>query len=159
MSVRSDEIIIRKVTITDLPDLVRLRRMMFKAMGFDDLGQLDAADAAAKNYFAEAIPEGKFVGWLAITNSGVAVGSGGVVIDQRPPGPENLSGQTGYIMNIVTDIRYRRKGISRCIMQVILEWLSEQGIIFATLHASGMGWPLFQELGFVDSNEMRLKIK
>ena len=159
MSVMSDEIIIRKATITDLPDLVRLRRMMFEAMGFDDLDQLDAADAAAKNYFVEAIPEGKFVGWLAITNSGVAVGSGGVVIDLRPPGPENLSGQTGYIMNMVTDSRYRRKSIARYITQAILEWLSEQGIIFATLHASEMGWPLYQELGFVDSNEMRLKIK
>jgi len=74
-----DEITIRQATLTDVFDLVRLRRMMFDAMGWNDPAQLDA---------------------------------GGAVIDQHPPGPGNLSGQIGYIMSLVTDPGYRRRGIA-----------------------------------------------
>jgi len=152
----SDEITIRQAAVAGVPDLVRLRRMMFEAMGFDDPAQLDAADAAAADYFAAAIPARRFYGWLAVTSAGVAVGSGGVVVDQHPPGPSNLSGQIGYIMNVVTSPRYRRRGIARRIMQVMLRWLAEQGIQRVTLHTTDMGQPLYKELGFVGSNEMQL---
>ena len=155
----SDGITIRQATIADVPDLVRLRRAMFEAMGFDDAAQLDAADKAAAAYFAEAIPAGGFHGWLAFAPSNEAVGSGGAVIVQHPPGPSNLSDRSGYIMNIVTLPRYRRQGISRRIMQTMPEWLAEQGIQRVELHTTGMGRSLYEELGFVDGNEMRLKLE
>ena len=154
----SDDVTIRQTTIADVPDLVRLRRAMFEAMGFDDAAQLDAADAASAAYFATAIPSGEFHGWLAFTPENEAVGSGGAVIDRHPPGPSNLSGRSGYIMNIVTMPRYRRLGIARRIIQTMLEWLAEQGIRRVELHATGMGRSLYEELGFVDSNEMRLRL-
>jgi hypothetical protein len=37
----------------------------------------------------------------------------------------------------------------------ILRWLKERGIQRVTLHATEMGRPLYEELGFVPSNEMR----
>jgi GNAT superfamily N-acetyltransferase len=153
----NDEITIRHATVADIPDLVWLRRMMFKAMGFDDPAQLDATDAASTAYFAKAIPAEEFYGWLAVTPAGVAVSSGGVVFDQHPPGPSNLSGRIGYIMNVVTVPRYRHQGIARRIIQAMLEWLAEQNIRRVTLHATEMGKPMYEELGFVDSNEMKLK--
>ena len=115
---------------------------------------VDAADEAARTYFCESIPTGAFYGWLAVTTDGEAVGSGGAVIDRHPPGPNNLSGQSGYIMNISTVPAYRRRGLARCMMQTILAWLQDRGIAKITLHASDMGKPLYEQLGFVDSNEM-----
>ena len=155
----NDEITVRQATVTDVPELVRLRRMMLETMGYDDPAQLDAADAAATAYFTEAIPVRRFHGWLAVTSSGVAMSSGGVVIDEHPPGPGNLSGQIGYIMNLVTIPRYRRRGLARRIMQAMLRWLAEQGIQVVTLHTTDMGQPLYEELGFVASNEMRLRLE
>jgi GNAT superfamily N-acetyltransferase len=154
-----DEITIRQAILTDVPNLVRLRRMMFEAMGWNDPAQLDAGDAAAAAYFTEAIPAGTFHGWLAVTSADVAVGSGGAVIDQHPPGPGNRSGQIGYIMSLVTDLGYRRRGIARRIMQTILKWLMEQGIQRVELHATEMGRPLYKELGFKKSNAMRLRLQ
>ena len=151
----SDEITIRQATVADVPDLVRLRRVMFEAMGFDDPAQLDGAAAA---YFAEAIPAGRFHGWLAVTSANEAVGSGGAVIDRHPPGPGNLSGRVWYIMNVVTVPRYRLQGVARRIMQAMLAWLAERGIERVALHTTEMGKPLYEELGFVDSNEMKLKL-
>jgi len=153
----SDEISIRPIEIPDIPVLVHLRRSMFEAMGFENIDQLNACDAAVQKYFTESIPTGRFRGWLAIATTGEAVGSGGVVIDQHPPGPDNLSGKIGYIMNLVTIPNYRRRGIARQMMQIMLKWLADQGIEVVSLHASGSGRPLYMELGFLDSNEMRMR--
>ena len=154
-----EKITIRTATVADIPDLVRLRRMMFEDMGFDDPEQLDAADASVAIYLATALPAQQYQGWLACTAAGMAVGSGGVVVDQHPPGPNNLTGQVGYIMNVVTDPRYRRRGIARRIMDAMLQWLSSQGIQNFSLHASEMGRPLYEQLGFEPSNEMRCQIE
>jgi GNAT superfamily N-acetyltransferase len=158
--VSDDRVTIRQATVADIPDLVRLRRAMFEAMGFDDPAQLVAADEAAAAYFAERIPTGGFYGWLAISPvDGEAIGSGGVVIDQHPPGPNNLSGRMGYIMNMVTLPPYRRQGIGRRMVQAMIEWLAKQGIHRITLHATEMGRPLYADLGFVNGNEMQLRLE
>jgi len=148
---------VRQATLADLADLVRLRRVMFESMGFAP-EQLAPTDEAVAYYLRRAIPAGQFYGWLALTDEGAAVGSGGVVVDQHPPGPNNLSGQVGYIMNLSIVPAYRRQGIARRIMQAMLAWLTERGIHLAALHATNVGRPLYQELGFQPSNEMRLKL-
>jgi ribosomal protein S18 acetylase RimI-like enzyme len=152
-----DEITIRRATLADIPDLVRLRRLMFESMGYDDPERLEAADEAARTYFCESIPAGEFYGWLAFTPQGVAVSTGGVVIDRHPPGPNNLSGQIGYIMNMSTVPAYRRRGLARRILETMLAWLQEQGVQRITLHASDMGRSLYQRLGFVESNLMQYR--
>ena len=151
-------ITIRRASVDDIPELVRLRRTMFESMGFSDTAQLDAADEAALAFFSAAIPAGEFHGWLAVTPCGRAAGSGGIVIDRHPPGPNNLSGQVGYIMNLVTVPEYRMQGIARQVMQNMLAWLVEQGIQLAALHYTDMGKSLYSELGFVESPEMRLNL-
>ena len=149
---------IRQATVADIPDLVRLRRMMFESMGFDDPVKLDAGDVVAADYFAQAIPSGEFLGWLAITPAGEAVSTSGLVIDQHPPGPGNLSGKTGYIMNVVTHPAYRRRGLARRLVQAALVWLDGQGIQRAELHATDMGRPLYESLGFAAHTGMRLEM-
>ena len=150
-------ITIRLATVADIDDLVRLRRIMFQSMGYTDVQVLDAGDVTAAAYFRETIPCGEFHGWLAVTPTGQAIGSGGAVIDRHPPGPSNLLGTSGYIMNVVTVPEFRQQGIAHQMMETILDWLSEQGIRRITLHASDMGHPLYQKLGFCASNEMRLE--
>lgn len=154
-----DVITIRPATREDVPELVRLRRMMFEAMGCDDMVALDRADAAVEPFIEQAVRAGTFHGWLATTSTGEAVGSGGVMFDQRPPSPDNLSGRIGYILNVVTIPRYRRQGIARRMMETMLDWLVDQGIEVVALHASEEGRPLYRQLGFVDSNEMRMRIE
>lgn len=151
------EITIRPATLDDIPDLVRLRRLMFESMGYDDAELLDTADQAAHAYFFQAIPAGEFHGWLAVTSGGKPVATGGVVIDHHPPGPNNLSGQSGYIMNMSTVPAYRRRGIARQIMLAMLTWLHERAISKVILHPSDMGKPLYESLGFVESSEMRYR--
>jgi len=150
---------IRPATVADIPALVRLRRVMFEGMGWDDHQQLAAAAAASAAYLAEAIPAGRFYGWVAVTPAGEVVSTGGVIIDQHLPTPSNLSGKIGYILNVATDPGYRRRGIARCIIQAMLTWLAEQSIQRAALHASDQGRSLYESLGFgPTTHEMRLEM-
>ncbi len=153
-----EEILIRQTTILDLPDLVRLRRIMFESMGFEDPNRLDIADKASSNYFSKAIPNEQFFGWLAFSSANEAVGSGGIVIDYHPPEPVNLLGKIGYIMNQVIIPEFRRKGISRRLMQTMLIWLKDSNIQISSLHTTEDGRHLYEELGFESSNEMRLNL-
>jgi GNAT superfamily N-acetyltransferase len=152
-------IAIRQATVADVNNLVRLRRVMCEGMGWDDPAKLDVLEQAASAYFAQAIPAGDFCSWLAVTPTGEAVGAGGVIIDRHIPTPANPSGKVGYILNVATVPSYRRQGIARRILQMILAWLREQGIQWASLHTSDVGRPLYESLGFEPvPNEMRLEI-
>jgi len=153
-----DGVTIRSASIADIPALVRLRREMFEAMGFEDATTLDASDSACGRYFHEAMGAGSFRAWVAVTADGTVVASGGLVIDCHPPGPDNLGGQTGYLMSLSTARAFRRRGLATRIMRAMLAALRESGIPAAALHATDAGRPLYAALGFRDSNEMRLSL-
>jgi hypothetical protein len=44
-------------------------------------------------------------------------------------------------------------------MHTMIEWCRKQGLVHVTLHASDKGRPLYQSLGFVPTNEMRLDLR
>lgn len=142
-------------TAKNISQLIRLRRIMFESMGITDKQKLDLSDSVCKEYLKKAIKQKKFIGWLATSNT-QTVASGGVIMDQHAPSPGNLSGKIGYILNIVTLPKFRRQGIARKMMNTILEWLKKQGITRSELHATDMGLPLYQQLGFKESGGMRL---
>ena len=61
------------------------------------------------------------------------------------------------LLNVYTEPEFRQRGIARRIMGTILAWLKEQGFPSASLHASDEGRPLYEDLGFEATNEMRLR--
>ncbi|MHA2136669.1 MAG: GNAT family N-acetyltransferase [Candidatus Hodarchaeales archaeon] len=154
-----DSISIRKATISDIPSLVKLRRLMFESMGHDDDELLEAGDSAAENYFKKVIPTEEFHGWVAVNSKGVIVSNIGLIIDQHPPGPRNLSGKIAYLMNLCTLCTYRRQGIARKLLEEALTKIEQMGINKVTLHATEMGKELYTQLGFTKTSEMRLLLK
>lgn len=64
------------------------------------------------------------------------------------PGPQ------GIIVNVYTEKEWRRRGLGELVMRAIIEWSRENGIASLVLHASEMGRPLYERLGFEQTNEM-----
>ena len=153
-----DSITIRKATISDVPALVMLRRLMFESMGCNDTELLHSGDLAAKKYFNRSISTNDFQGWVAVNSDGVIVSNIGVVFDQHPPGPNNLSGKIAYLMNLYTLASYRRQGIARKLLEEALTWIKKLGITRVALHATEMGKELYTGIGFTETSEMRLKM-
>ena len=55
-----DSITIRKATISDVPALVMLRRLMFESMGNTDAELLQLGDLASEKYFNQSISTNDF---------------------------------------------------------------------------------------------------
>ena len=66
-------------------------------------------------------------------------------------------GRQGLIVNVFTEPDWRRRGIAKLSMKEIIAWSREQTRDDLVLHTSDGGRRLYQQLGFVLTNEMRLR--
>jgi len=153
---------IREGRVEEIDRLVALRRTMFEAMGHQDPALLDRVGDACRRYFRANIPTGTLRVWAAIDEaSGDLIASIGLVVHTVPPGPFNLAGKEGYIMNLVTLPAWRRRGVARALLTRVLGVLRAEDVPVASLHASSAGRRLYEELGFeIDDRfpEMRLRL-
>ena len=150
---------IRAATIDDIPTLIRHRRMMWWDMGRQDESALQLMESAAREYFPAAVADGSYRGFLAVTDSGETVGGGGIVISPWPGSLNQREPRRAMILNMYVEKPYRRRGIARALMETIIEWCRGEGFTYVGLHASDEGRPLYEQLGFHATNEMRLELK
>lgn len=148
----------REGSVSDIPEIARQRRRMCEDMNYTDAEILSAMEAATADYLKKAIPEGSFRSWLAFDDGRVVAG-GAVVIVPWPSHAYDLECRRATILNVYTEPDYRRRGIARQIMETMIAWCKRQGFARVTLHASEQGRHLYESLGFVDSNEMRLNLR
>ena len=151
-------ITIREGTVADIPEIARQRRRMCEDMKYTDDYALSKMTALTADYLKKAIPDGSFRSWLACDNGRVVAG-GAVVISPWPSHAYDLDCRRATILNVYTEPEYRRRGIARQIMETIIGWCRQEGFARVTLHASEYGRPLYESLGFEDSNEMRLNLR
>jgi GNAT superfamily N-acetyltransferase len=153
---RSD-ITIREARLSESAIILHHRRSMFRDMGEGTVEELDRMVEVARPWLARAMADGSYRHWLALDPSGRIAGGGGVLLSPWPPNPQDPCRQRAVILNVYTEPEFRKRGIARRVMLMIVKWLREQGLRAANLHASEEGRPLYEKLGFRATNEMRLK--
>ena len=150
---------IRRATAADAGVLARHRADMFRDMGQLNDGLRDTLVEAARAYFAAAIPDGRYITWLAEAG-GEVVGGAGLQLREllprpAPGGSRLVGGPQGLIMNVFTERAWRRRGVAAALLRELLRWCRASGIESLVLHASADGRPLYEKLGFTPTNEMR----
>ncbi|MFD7441700.1 GNAT family N-acetyltransferase [Streptomyces sp. NPDC059909] len=143
---------VRKAMEDDVPDLVRLRTLLFETLGGDFFNPSstdgDWQDALAAVLKEQLTADGVRI---LVVDGDKALASCGIgTIEQRLPGPHLLNGRIGHVIGVVTDPAHRRRGHSRAIMQGLLDWFRERDVARVDLYASPDGEPLYRALGFVD---------
>jgi GNAT superfamily N-acetyltransferase len=128
---------------------------MFADMGDGSEADLDAMVASARPFVEAALRDGSYRAWLIEVDGNVVAG-GGVAIVPYQPTPLDAAPQRAYILNMYTEPAYRRQGMARRILEAIVLWCREQGLKAILLHASDAGRPLYKQMGFEPTNEMRL---
>ena len=131
---------------------------MCEDMNYTDDEALSAMANATADYLKTAIPDGSFRSWLACDNDKIIAG-GAVIVSPWPAHAYEPQCRRATIMNVYTEPAYRRQGTARQLMQTMITWCKQQGFARVTLHASDQGKPLYESLGFQDSNEMRLNLR
>jgi GNAT superfamily N-acetyltransferase len=152
------EVLIRKATLDDIPELLRHRQDMYADMGCNDAEAMSRMLETCEPYLATALANGTLHGWLACAGEQVVAG-GVLLISPWPSHPYDGQCRRASILNMYTDPAFRRQGIARRLIQTMIDWCRTQGFMNVTLHASDKGRPLYESLGFEPTNEMRLDLR
>ena len=126
---------------------------------FEDIGtpgDLDAVQQAFAEWLVSRLDRTYFH-WL-VEHDGRAIGSAGAMLLDWPPSPRDPRGGLAFVYNVYVHAGHRRRGIARALMLAVHEWAQERGLGAIALHASDDGQPLYETLGYVPTNEMRLDL-
>lgn len=153
---------IRLATPDDADVLARHRVSMFRDMGDLPPEQTDSLEAAARRVIREWITAGTYVSWVASPAERPQEIIAGAGLQIRPllprpqPGqPVIREGPEGIVLNVYTERPWRRRGVARALMEAVIVWARTHGVARIVLHASPEGRPLYAQLGFEATNEMR----
>lgn len=159
---------IRRATAADADIIGIHRSSMFEDMGTISADTVPALRNATREYMLRALPAEEYLGWLIYerTRPDVIAGGAGMLVRQIPPFPVMhgklagtlAAGKQGLIMNVYVDRAWRRKGLAARLMRAVMEHADKIGIESLVLHASKEGRPLYEQLGFLQTNEMRLVV-
>ena len=64
-------------------------------------------------------------------------------------------GQEAIVLNVFTELGWRRRGVARRLMERVIEWSRTHKVARLVLHASPDGRSLYDQLGFAATNEMQ----
>ena len=148
---------VRAAAEADIPELVRLRALLFTDLAVTwgtapAGGQWQAACASA---LADVLADGTMR--IVVTDAPAGLGACGMgVIDRRLPAPWHPSGLIGHVFGVVTDPAHRRQGHARSVMEDLIGWFSRQGITRVDLNASPGGQQLYRSLGFTAHPDLAL---
>jgi GNAT superfamily N-acetyltransferase len=151
------EAAIRPAIPADIDIVLHHRRAMFEDMGEGTPASLDAMVASCRPWFLQAIANRAYRGWLAAVGRQVVAGAG-VLLTPFPANPHTALNLRATIVNVYTEPEYRRRGLARQLMGVLIDWTRQQKLGAVFLHASDAGRALYESLGFVANNEMKLRL-
>jgi ribosomal protein S18 acetylase RimI-like enzyme len=155
---------VREATVADIPLLAGHRAAMFRDMGRLASDRQAALVRATVDYFREALPRGEYLGWVALSSASPAEPIGGAGVQLRPilprpaPAGDGIElGPEAIILNVYVEPAWRRRGVGEALMRSLLSALAQRKVRRIVLHASDEGRRLYERLGFVPTNEMRLE--
>jgi GNAT superfamily N-acetyltransferase len=163
----SPEFLIRQATPDDVGVIGWHRARMFQDMGLVPDELFESFRTKALDRLSKALASGDYFGWLVCEPKAPRkiIAGAGVIIRVVPPFPHRresggitiAEGRQGLIINVFTEPEWRRRGIAKLLMKKIIAWSREQSLDDLVLHASDDGRRLYEQLGFVLTNEMRLR--
>ncbi len=120
---------IREAGGADLEIILHHRRSMFRDMGEGTVEELDRMVEVARPWLARALADGSYRHWLAVDASGRVAGGGGVLLSPWPANPHDPCTERAVILNVYTEIEFRRRGVARLVM--LSDPGLDQGLWFA----------------------------
>jgi GNAT superfamily N-acetyltransferase len=146
----------RPVRAGDLELICRHREEMFresKAPGRTE-EMLATMTAHFRPWLANRLADGSYFGSI-VEDDGMPVAGIGLMLIDWPPHPSHpAQDRRGYVLNVFVEPSHRRQGIAKLLMKAAEQEFVGRGVVFAALHATRMGRPLYEQLGWSATSEM-----
>ena len=151
----------RPVGPNDLELICRHREEMFRASNApgrsDEL--LRTMTTAFRVRLRPRLKDGSYFGYIVEENDAPVAGIGLMVIDWPPHPSHPFEDRRGYVLNVFVEPSHRGRGLGRMLMDLGDAEMAQRGVSFAVLHATRMGKPLYEKLGWAQTSEMSKLIK
>ena len=145
----------RRAIAADVAEIVRLRQVMFDALGWDDGSE--PWPAACAEVLRRGLTDGSIVAFVVDRQEGGGLASAGVgTVAQRLPGPGNPTGRHGFVQSMATDPGHRRRGHGAAVFTALVGWFKAEGLTAVDLHASPDGEGLYRSFGFREGEHVEL---
>lgn len=145
----------RKLTAADLETFITTRINQLREEGA--AGETDLRPALL-DYYTRHMADGTFVSWVA-EYGGEIVGTSGISFVEKPPYYGCPSGKIGLLSSMYTHPSYRRRGIAKKLLSLVVEEARNYGCGTVQITASDMGVLLYTDFGFVkNGNFMQYKL-
>lgn len=143
-----DEILFRKLEWKDINQFIELRKQQLVEEGANVTVDLTNP---LLDFYKRHFDDGTFVSWIAIYNDKI-IATSGMSFVEKPPYYSNPTGQMGILSSMYTVLSYRRKGIAKKLLGLVVNEARAHGCAVIHLTASDMGAALYEDFGFERNN-------
>lgn len=149
---------IRKANIDDLEVLLKTRLEFVQSLRNNEVSLPEEFQKNTYDYMKKHIEDDTMVIWMALDNIEI-VSAAMVCYYQLLPTISNESGNTGYILNVFTDPKYRRQGLATELMNKLKQDAKERNVNRLLLNATDMGKLVYEKIGYKEvTRQMVLEI-
>ncbi|MDV3438022.1 GNAT family N-acetyltransferase [Pseudomonas otitidis] len=143
----------RQLVPDDLELICRHREAMFLEAGGDPAA-LRVMTEHFRPWLRVRLEDGRYYGFMVMDEGDPAAGIGLMSIDWPPHPAHPTQDQRGYVLNVYVEPAYRRRGLATALMKLAEAEFARRGLGFAVLHATEVGRPVYQALGWAATREM-----
>jgi len=141
--------LIRRARVTDIPELLRLRGVMFNDMHFEiaNTEWIDSTTTSLERH----LPTATIIGAVMdrVPEPGLRA-SGLLQIQEGLASPRFPKGVVGHISSVAVDPQWRRQGIGESVLRFLIVEARTLGLERVELHATPDGEAIYRKLGFHD---------
>ncbi len=144
-----NKITYRKTTKADMKILMKLRLEMLR-----EVNGLSGEYEYDENFISESrryFESGEQTTVIA-SDGETLVGCASLSYTWIMPTFSHPTGNRAHLMNVYTRADYRRRGISKKMVEILIDEAKENGVTEISLDATEMGRPLYESLGFKASD-------
>ena len=144
-----NKIIYRKTTKADMKILMKLRLEMLR-----EVNGLSGEYEYDENFIFESrryFESGEQTTVIA-SDGETLVGCASLSYTWIMPTFSHPTGNRAHLMNVYTRADYRRRGISKKMVEILIDEAKDNGVTEISLDATEMGRPLYESLGFKASD-------
>lgn len=145
----------RRFTNEDLETFITMRINQLREEGAAD--DIDLKPAL-NDYYTRHLADGTFISWLAVDDNKI-IGTSGMSFVEKPPYYGCPNGKIGLLSSMFVDKTYRRQGIAKQLLSLVVDEARKYGCGTVQITASDMGVLLYTDFGFVkNGNFMQYKL-